>query len=1313
MAAWNDANYNFAVGSYGASLHYDTKNADGGSGTTNTNRITGVFPTLVATDPPSDETHHFRIRFDEPAGTATVWINGVEKVLLNSLNFTNPGRYLSWGEPAQYGGAIGNLKVSVIGSPPSVTAFSPAPGSTGIYPGASLIVSFNKAITLTGAGSITIEDLTGSNDVVIGVADPAQVSVSGTDLVITPTLPLAFATNFQVIIGNGTITDFPGTATGEWTFHTAAQQFSAPVITQLSPENGAEEVSPAAVLMATFNQDITIGSGNIEIIDTEMNIIRTIAASDATQISLTGNRLSIRPIPALGNAKSYAVRVAPGAVKNFSELPFAGIANDTSWHFTTAQSSGIILHEWDVGAAGATNTQWPDQTGNRSLTAAGGATSVVFTPDSRTSLGRGFQATAATLHAGAGSGLTTASYTFEIWLNFGGVVTPGQVVFESGAGSNGIGLWTTANGLEWATYSTVTGSDARASLSLAGLNLSHHVQIVAVCNTDDNSITLQATDVNGTTVSATDVSAQPITLGTGNGMAFFAGGNGNYSNTPANIGGSSATGSTIPATPGTFSGRIGLARVWEGVDLAATNASFERTVIKATRADDPRPNIIVIFTDDHGYADLGIQSQDPDLAALTPNIDRIGSEGVRFTSGYITAPQCVPSRAGILSGRYQQSFGVDNNGLGPMRTQVVTFAERLRTAGYRTGMTGKWHLEPNTTDTEWMAENGYANFSAVPAAVRRSFLPDQQGFEEFSEGYTNSYWRNFTRTGTEGSPLGSQTTETGHRLDIQSDFAVSFIERNKDRPFLYYLSYYAPHVPLTWVDRYNNSSFFPHLPQNRRIALSMIKAMDDGIARVLSSLAANGIDHNTMIWFIGDNGAPLGFQEAGNIGATDAATSWDGSLNTPWTGEKGMLSEGGIRTPFLLRWPAAIAPQVYDHPVSSLDVAATSNALAGLPDTTELDGVNLTPHLTGADPAPPHERLFWRFWNQSAVREGRWKYLKPSPDTPPMLFDLENDRHEFDNVIGKFPQIAADLDAKVEAWKSTHQRPGDFFGTTMNSSEIYWYRRHFGLGINYEFNAAQGWSPANITNPRIEDGQWKGQTSNTSTLTQEDFAGRNDFLVVGSAVNRLLTEIKTPEPGTITLQWARRGADSFAAARSLTLPVSGSPNPQWLIFPMRGVAQWDGEMITRIRFNFSSSGGGETNANWIRVSDGDIDRDGIDDLDDGAIDTDGDGSPNFLDLVSSGNGTSDHQSWLLGLDPANTTASFTTEVAYQQDSLHLDFHAIPQRRYTLLESPDLQPPWLPAGTLGPVATAGPRRLSFTPPPESPRWFLRLQVEATP
>ncbi|MCF7817040.1 MAG: sulfatase-like hydrolase/transferase [Kiritimatiellales bacterium] len=871
----------------------------------------------------------------------------------------------------------------------------------------------------------------------------------------------------------------------------------------------------------------------------------------------------------------------------------------------TGSVFGAALNVYDIGAAGTENNVWADSIGSRDL-ASSGATSVVFADDGRVSISRAFKATNANLNIA--SGLPLASYTLEWWLDFGGAVVPGEVVFESGGGANGFGLFSRTNGLEFATIST-TGSDALAAVSLATLDLAHFVQVVATFDTATSTISLTAKDVDGTTVGGSSVSAFPLGTGTANGMSLFAGGNGNYSNIAGAIGGAFATGVSLPATPDVFSGKIGLFTVWGGVDAASTAASYDAIVLEANRANDPRPNFIIVYTDDHGYADVGAQGQDADVAPLTPSIDRIANEGVRFSAGYVTAPQCVPSRAGILSGQYQERFGVDKNGNGPLPQAVVTVAERLRRAGYRTGMTGKWHMEVTSSDTEWMTANGYADIASVPLAVKEQFFPDQQGFEEFAEGYTSSYWKNFERNGSNGTPLGVRQTETGHRVDIQSDFAVSFIERNHNRPFFFYLSYYAPHVPATWVDRYHTTNFYPNLPEKRRIALSMIKAMDDGVQRVLAKLAEHGIDGKTIIWFIGDNGAPLGFQEVGNVGATDASVAWNGSLNTPWLGEKGMLAEGGIRTPCLMRWAGTVVPQVYTKPVISLDVAATANALAGLPSDPLLDGVNLVPYLTGTDTNAPHDRLFWRFWDQCAVREGRWKYIKPSASTDGLLFDLESDANEKENLIGLYPGLAADLDAKVEAWKAGLFRPGNL-GSVLNSSEVLWYRRNFGINLAYEFNVngdAEGWTPGGITNPRVAGGSWLGETTSNATISQAD------FLVVGASVDRVLVKASLPVTGTLELQWAHRNDDIFTAARSVSLPVVGSAAPQWLVYPMEEQGEWNNEMVTQVRFVFTSSSGQDVAIDWIRASDGDFDHDSIDDVVEGSKDTDGDGHANFED----------------------------------------------------------------------------------------------------
>ena len=274
-----------------------------------------------------------------------------------------------------------------------------------------------------------------------------------------------------------------------------------------------------------------------------------------------------------------------------------------------------------------------------------------------------------------------------------------------------------------------------------------------------------------------------------------------------------------------------------------------------------------------------------------------------------------------------------------------------------------------------------------------------------------------------------------------------------------------------------------------------------------------------------------------------------------------------------------------------------------------------------------------------------------------------------------------------------------------------------GIGLSYEFStngSAEGWTPLGVTNPRVDGGSWKGVTSAGATLTQEDFTSSSrDFLVNGGTVNRVLVKLVAPVAGNLSLQWAHRDADVFNASRSVSLPVNASPNPQWLAFPMAEQTEWNGRIVTRVRFAFTSSADSDVAIDSIRASDGDYDRDGIDDLDDGAVDTDGDGTANLEDADSDGNGESDHFAWLFGMDHTNPASIFTTEASYQNDTLHLDFSAIPNRMYVLEESSDLNGPWLNAATLGPVGSPGTQRMSFTPPPGSPRWFVRLRLAASP
>jgi arylsulfatase A-like enzyme len=448
-----------------------------------------------------------------------------------------------------------------------------------------------------------------------------------------------------------------------------------------------------------------------------------------------------------------------------------------------------------------------------------------------------------------------------------------------------------------------------------------------------------------------------------------------------------------------------------------------------------QPNIIVIFTDDQGYADLSCQGSMTDIK--TPHIDSLASSGVRMTDGYVTAPQCVPSRAGLLTGRYQNRFGVESNGCGPLPLSETTIADRLKAAGYMTGMIGKWHLSPNHSDLQFLRNydsdvrtaTGRATLKKVPNTVIASYRAANRGFQDFFEGPMYTIFANFDLDGNSLHPNGEIVHHRDrYRLDIQSDAAVAFIRRNHARPFFLYLAYFAPHVPLEATEKYL-SRFPGEMPERRRYALAMMSAIDDGVGRILDSLQQYGVDENTLIFFISDNGAPLKIsKEDKPISMTGGA--WDGSLNEPLCGEKGMLTEGGIRVPFIAQWKGRLpAGTVFKHPVISLDVAATAAALAGQAHDPRLDGVNLIPYLTGEKTGAPHETLYWRWIAQSAVREGKWKYLRGGARE--FLFDLDNDKEEQHNLLDTHPEIAQRLADKLEQW-STRLTPTGLEKKQMN-----------------------------------------------------------------------------------------------------------------------------------------------------------------------------------------------------------------------------------------------------------------------------------------
>ena len=422
--------------------------------------------------------------------------------------------------------------------------------------------------------------------------------------------------------------------------------------------------------------------------------------------------------------------------------------------------------------------------------------------------------------------------------------------------------------------------------------------------------------------------------------------------------------------------------------------------LAAVAAD--KPNIILIYSDDHGWADLGAQGSDKDIR--TPNLDAMAREGVRFTRGYVSAPQCVPSRAGVLTGRYQQRFGVEDNNKGPLPLEQLTIAERLKGAGYVTGQVGKWHLD---------LMGGKKGEKAL--RVSKEHMPHAQGFDEYFRGELRQFYASHDLQGRPFADAPHVVADNRFRVVVQTEAALSFLDRRAakpEQPFFLYLAWYAPHVPLESPEPWFSKTP-KELPKERRQALAMIAAMDEGLGQLRAKLKAMGQEKNTLIFFIGDNGAPLG-------------KAWDGSLNTPLVGQKGMLTEGGIRTPFVAAWPGKLpAGKAYDKPVISLDVAATAVALAGLPKDPVLDGVDLTPFLSGDNPAAPHDRLFWRWGSQAAVQEYPWKLIRLG-EREQLLFDISQPDGENvkKNQFAAQPEVAARLTKALQAWSETLTPPG-------------------------------------------------------------------------------------------------------------------------------------------------------------------------------------------------------------------------------------------------------------------------------------------------
>lgn len=391
-----------------------------------------------------------------------------------------------------------------------------------------------------------------------------------------------------------------------------------------------------------------------------------------------------------------------------------------------------------------------------------------------------------------------------------------------------------------------------------------------------------------------------------------------------------------------------------------------------------RPNVLVIMADDLGYNDLGYQGSQ---TVKTPHIDSLAKSGIIFTDAHTSASVCSPSRAGFITGRYQQRFGHEANcppdGLG-MDTSEYTLGQAFQSLGYKSYLIGKWHL--GNTEAQYPTNRGFDKFWGLREGSR-SFFADK-------------------RIDKDGNPRaieenGKRVDFKGHLTDRMTDQAISMIGGSKDDPFFMFLSYTAPHAPLqvTKEDlaRANGNPYH-----------ALIQNMDDNIGRVLAFLDDAKLRDNTMIWFLSDNG-----------GTVKAAS------NKPLNGKKGIKFEGGQRVPFILNWPGKISEGTQFHGLTSaLDIFSTSFKAAGGTTTPKpLDGIDLLPFLTNESTDEPRETLYWRKEEGKAIRFKDWKLIITA-GLDPMLYNLNDDLSERNNVAKDNPELVTLMNNKLEAWES-------------------------------------------------------------------------------------------------------------------------------------------------------------------------------------------------------------------------------------------------------------------------------------------------------
>jgi arylsulfatase A-like enzyme len=392
-----------------------------------------------------------------------------------------------------------------------------------------------------------------------------------------------------------------------------------------------------------------------------------------------------------------------------------------------------------------------------------------------------------------------------------------------------------------------------------------------------------------------------------------------------------------------------------------------------------KPNLVIILADDLGYGDVGFTGS---KQIKTPHLDLLAKSGVIFDQGYVSAPVCGPSRAGLITGRNQVNFGFDNNLVARapqynkdhfgLPLSETTIADRLQALGYVTGLMGKWHLGD---EAHFQAENrGFDSVWTYPHGGHDYFRVDPTSKEKYLQPLISNY--------KTPDPITYITDDTGNE-------SVEFIRKNKNNPFFLYASFNAPHAPLQAPEE--DIKRYAHIKdEKRRIYSAMVHRLDVNVGKIVDELKAQKLYDNTIIVFLSDNGGPKAKKNP-----------W--TVNAPFRGSKGNLLEGGIRVPFIMSWPNEIKARTrFSHAVSALDLTPTFVKAAGgkIVKKDKLDGVNLLPFIAENIEVVRHKEMMWRFTISASILDGDWKLVR-LPDRLPLLYNLKTDPSELNNVASK------------------------------------------------------------------------------------------------------------------------------------------------------------------------------------------------------------------------------------------------------------------------------------------------------------------------